>query len=141
MNRDLVLAEWRRAQMALRAAQLLTAEGYPEDASSRAYYAILHAAKAVLFDHDIATTSHAGTRRMFGLHLVHAGQVEPEWASFLGESLDDRLAADYDSAVSVSAAEAARETRRSRRFLSRMRRYLLANGLSQKELRVGGRRD
>ena len=53
MNRDLVLAEWRRAQMALRAAQLLTAEGYPEDASSRAYYAILHAAKAVLFVHDI----------------------------------------------------------------------------------------
>ena len=140
MNRGLALAEWRRARMALRAAQLLTAEDYPEDAASRAYYAILHAAKAVLFVHDIATRSHAGTRRMFGLHLVRTGQVEPEWASFLGESLDDRLAADYDSAVSVSAAEAARETRRSRRFLSRMRRYLLAHGFTQKELRVGGRR-
>lgn len=66
MNRDLVLAEWRRAGMALRAAQLLSAEDYPEDAASRAYYAILHAAKAVLFVHDIATASHAGTRRMFG---------------------------------------------------------------------------
>ena len=54
MKRDLVLAEWRRAERALRAAQLLTAEDYPEDAASRAYYAILHAAKAVLFVHDIA---------------------------------------------------------------------------------------
>jgi hypothetical protein len=140
MNREFVLTEWRRAVMALRAAQLLTAEDYPEDAASRAYYAILHAAKAVLFVYDIACTSHAGTRRMFGLHLVRTGHVEPEWASFLGESLDDRLAADYDSAISVSAPEAARETRRSRRFLSRMRRYLLANGFTQKELRVGGRR-
>ena len=140
MNRDLVLAEWGRARMALGAAQLLTAESYPEDAASRAYYAILHAAKAVLLVHDIATTSHAGTRRMFGLHLVRTGQVEPEWASFLGESLDNRLAADYDSEVAFSAREAAQETRRARRFLSRMRRYLLANGFTQKELRVGGRR-
>lgn len=140
MNRELVLAEWGRARMALGAAQLLTEEDYPEDAASRAYYAILHAAKAVLFVHDIATTSHAGTRRMFGLHLVRTGQVEPEWASLLGESLDNRLAADYDSAVSFSVAESARETRRSRRFMSRMRRYLMSNGFTQKELRVGGRR-
>ena len=140
MNRDLVLAEWGRAKMALGAAQLLTSEDYPEDAASRAYYAVLHAAKAVLFVHDIATTSHAGTRRMFGLHLVRTGQVEPEWASFLGESLDNRLAADYDSGVFFSAKEAAQETRRARRFQSRMRRYLLVNGFSSRELRVGVRR-
>lgn len=76
--------------MALGAAQLLTEEAYPEDAASRAYYAILHAAKAVLFVHDIATASHSGTRRMFGLHLVRTGQVEPEWASFLGETANNR---------------------------------------------------
>jgi uncharacterized protein (UPF0332 family) len=50
----------------LRAADLLVREGYREDAVSRAYYAILHAAKAALFGHDVATASHAGVRRMFG---------------------------------------------------------------------------
>ena len=55
MNRDLVLTEWRRAGMALRAAQLLTAENYPEDAASRAYYAILHADKVTV--HSICTAS------------------------------------------------------------------------------------
>ena len=50
MNRDLALAEWRRARMALRAAQLLTVEDYPEDAASRAYYAILGARAAKVVD-------------------------------------------------------------------------------------------
>lgn len=135
MNRELVLGEWRRARQAYRAAQLLSAEDLPEDAVSRAYYAVLHAAKAALYVHDIVVTSHAGTRRMFGLHLVRTGEVEPEWASCLGESLDDRLAADYESGVSVSTGEAQREVRRARRFLMRIRQYLLTKGFTEQELR------
>ena len=42
MNRDMVLAEWRRAIRSLQAAELLARENYREDAVSRAYYAILH---------------------------------------------------------------------------------------------------
>jgi hypothetical protein len=135
MNRDLVLSEWRRARQTLRAAQLLSAGECPEDAVSRAYYAVLHATKAALAVHDIAATSHAGARRMFGLHLVRTGEVEAEWASWLGESADDRLAADYDSSVSVSDEEAREDVRRARRFLNRIRRYLLAKGFSEAELR------
>src|SRR2546422_2311614 len=69
MNRNMVLAEWQRATQSLHAAELLAREGYREDAVSRAYYAILHAAKAALFVHDVATTSHAAVRRIFGRHL------------------------------------------------------------------------
>jgi uncharacterized protein (UPF0332 family) len=76
MNRDMVLAEWRRAVRSLRAAELLRREGYREDAVSRAYYAILHGAKATLFVHDVATASHAAVRRMFGQHLITTGEIE-----------------------------------------------------------------
>ena len=69
MNRNMVLAEWQRATQSLHAAELLAREGYREDAVSRAYYAVLHAAKAALLVHDVATTSHAAVRRMFGRHL------------------------------------------------------------------------
>jgi uncharacterized protein (UPF0332 family) len=117
VNRDLVLVEWRRAGQVLRAAQLLSAEGYPEDAVSRAYYAVFHAAKAALGVHDVSVTSHAGARRMFGLRLVRTGEIEAVWASYLAESADDRLAADYDSSISIPADEAQREVRRARRFL------------------------
>ena len=99
MNPILVRAEWQRARQALGASEVLRDTGYLADALSRAYYATLHAAKAALYVHDVATASHAAVRRMFGLHLIQSGEIEAEWASQLGEILDDRLAADYASSA------------------------------------------
>ena len=134
MNRLMVLAEWRRAWRALGAAEILVRESYYEDAVSRAYYATLHAAKAALYVHDVATTSHAAVRRMFGRHLIRSGAIEPIWASNLGESLDDRLAADYDVNTRCTANEASQECQRTRAFLDRIRRYLHVQGFSDEEL-------
>jgi hypothetical protein len=59
------------------AAQVLTAEQCLEDAVSRAYYAILHGAKAALHVHDVAVASHAGARRMAAeITAGHASQVD-----------------------------------------------------------------
>jgi len=138
MNRNMVVAEWSRARGALRAAETLTRDRCYADAISRAYYAILHATKAALHVHDVAAESHAAVRRLFGLHLVRSREIEPEWSAYLVESLDDRLAADYDVETSFSREDARSECRRSRQFLSR-RRYLLKNGLKERELRKGYR--
>ena len=135
MNRNMVFAEWNRARESLRAAETLTSDGLYADAISRAYYAILHGAKAALHVHDIAAESHAAVRRTFGLHLVKAGEIEPEWSAYLTASLDDRLAADYDVETSFSKEEARSECRRSREFLDRIKRYLLKTGLTETELR------
>jgi uncharacterized protein (UPF0332 family) len=62
MNRSMVLAEWNRARESLRAAETLTRDGLYADAISRAYYAILHAAKAGLHIHDVAAESHPAVR-------------------------------------------------------------------------------
>jgi uncharacterized protein (UPF0332 family) len=113
----------------------LTREHCYADAISRAYYSILHAAKAALHIHDVVVASHAAVRRMFGLHLVRSGEIEPEWSAYLIESLDDRLAADYDVETDFSKEDATDECRRSREFLNRVRRYLLKKGLKEKELR------
>jgi hypothetical protein len=131
----MVLAEWSRSREALRAADTLTRDRCYADAISRAYYAVLHAAKAALHVHDVAAESHAAVRRMFGLHLIRAGELEPEWSTYLVESLDDRLAADYDVETTFSREDARSECRRSREFLSRVRRYLLKKGLKERELR------
>lgn len=131
----MVLAEWNRARESLRAAETLTRDGLYADAISRAYYAILHAAKAGLHVHDVAAESHPAVRRMFGLHLVKPGEIEPEWSAYLTASLDDRLAADYDVETSFSEEDTRSECRRSREFLNRVKRYLLKNGLKEAELR------
>jgi uncharacterized protein (UPF0332 family) len=131
----MVLAEWRHAREALKAAEALVKIDLGTDAVSRAYYAILHAAKAALQVHDIAADSHAAAKRLFGLHLVRSGLVEKEWAAHLGESLEERLAADYDAAATFSVREAKFECRRARKFLGRIRRYLRDNGFTVGELR------
>jgi hypothetical protein len=136
MNRALVLAEWTRAKQSLRAAEILAREDCPEDAISRAYYATLHAAKAALLVHEVAVESHAAVKRMFGLHLIRAGEIEAQWSDHLGGSLDDRLSADYDSDAVFSNEEAQADCRQTRRFLNRIRQYLVAKGFGLKELRV-----
>lgn len=135
MNRNMVVAEWNRARDSLRAAETLTRDGLYADAISRAYYAILHGAKAALHLHDIAAESHPAVRRMFGLHLVKPGEIEAEWSACLTESLDDRLAADYDVETYFSKKEARSECRRTKEFLNRIKRYLLKNGFKEIELR------
>ena len=134
MNRTMVLAEWRRAVESLQAAQLLAAEGFEADAVSRAYYAVLHAAKAALAVHDVSAESHAAVKRLFGLHLVRSGAIEPAWSAHLVESLDDRLAADYDVETSFSAGDAELECRQAQRFVQRIRGYLRTHQLTPREL-------
>lgn len=134
MNRTLVLAEWQRAGQALRAAEILADAGYPADALSRAYYATLHAAKAALSVLNVVTASHAAVRRMFGLHLIRTGEIEREWASHLGEILDDRLAADYDVEMEFTSEEAAQACQHARAFLNRIQTYLLTKDFTADEL-------
>ena len=85
MNRNMVVAEWRRAREALKAAETLTREHCYADAISRAYYVILYAAKAALHVHDVAAGSHSAVRRLFGLNLVRSGEIEPDWSAYLVE--------------------------------------------------------
>lgn len=67
-------------------------------------------------------------------------EIEPEWSAYLVESLDDRLAADYDAEVSFSRKDAGQECRRTREFHRRIQRYLLLKGITLRELRTGPRR-
>lgn len=136
MSRSLVIGEWMRATDALGASKSCRRDGFYADAVSRAYYAILHAAKAALQLQGIAAESHAAVKRLFGLHLVQTGLIEADWGSFAGESLDVRLAADYDVETHFTDVDAREEWDRARAFLTRIRELLLANGLTPEELRT-----
>jgi uncharacterized protein (UPF0332 family) len=141
MKERLVLAEWRRAQQALGSAELLTREGYHADAVGRTYYAVFHAAKAALHVQDVEADTHSAVRRMFGLHLVKPGEIEPEWAVPLGQALGERLAADYDPEVSFSLKDARAACREARAFVRRIRQYLLDKGFTRSQLRTRRKKD
>ena len=133
MREKSVIAEWRRATESMGAALLCRREGYYADAVSRAYYAVMHAARAALQLYDIAAKSHTGVRSMFGLHIVRTGLVEPEWDAVIGDSGDERIASDYDVASIFDESDALVACDRADAFLARIR-TLLACSLPSEEL-------
>ena len=126
-----IRAEWRRAAKAQGAADLLLKAGFYEDAVSRAYYAVLHAAKAALLARDIVTESHTAVRRLFGKELVQQGLLEKEWALILAHEQDERTSADYDVELTFSQEIAGQRVEQAQRFLKRIFSFLQAEGLDE----------
>jgi hypothetical protein len=113
------------------AADLLLEEGFYEDAVLRAYYAVLHAAKAALLARDIVTESHTAVRRLFGKELVQQGLIEKEWALILAHEQDERASADYDVELTFPQEVAGQRVQESRRFLKRICSFLQREGLDE----------
>jgi uncharacterized protein (UPF0332 family) len=133
MKQQQIQAEWRRALKASGAAKALLDQGFPEDAVSRGYYAVMHAAKAVLLAHDTVAESHAAVRRLFGRALVKTGAVEKEWADILAREQVQRENADYNVDLEMEAEVARRMVKDAQRFLERMREYLISRGVPLEE--------
>ena len=129
MRHHQIQAEWKRAQKAFHAVDLLQQHGLAEDAISRAYYATMHAAKAALLVHNVIAESHAAVRRLFGQVLVVAAGVEREWAQILARGHDQREAAEYNVEFVVEADAAARVVPDARRFVERMAAYVISKGI------------
>jgi uncharacterized protein len=123
MRTQQIQAEWRRARRALRAAETLRAERLPEDAVSRAYYAVLHAAKAALLARETVAETHAGVRRLFGKDLITTGELEAEWGQVLSRIQDQRSVADYNVDVDIEGPVADELIADATRFVERVARY------------------
>lgn len=104
--------------------------GLLEDAVSRSYYVVMHAAKAALLVHDAIAESHAAVRRLFGIVLVRPGLVEEEWASILAKEQDRRIAADYDVGIPWESEAVSRLVEEAGAFVQRIRDYLVNAGIS-----------
>ena len=130
MNPENVRAEFEKAKNALRAAEILQAEGLFEDTISRSYYAVMHAARAALLVHNAIPKSHAGVRRLFGAVLIRPGLIEAEWADVLAREQDRRLLADYSLHVLWEPEASSRLVEDARVFLRRIQEYLVSVGIA-----------
>ncbi len=132
MNPENILAEFERAIRALQAAKNLCEDGLNEDAVSRSYYAVMHAAKAALLVHDAIAESYAAVRRLFGSVLVRQGILEKEWAAVLAREQDERIIADYGIGALWQPEDLSRLIEEAEAFVQRIRAYLVNVGLSVK---------
>ena len=113
-----------RAKRALQAARLLRDQQLYEDSVSRSYYAVLHAAKAALAVIGVESSTHAGVRAMFGLHLVKTGKIEKEFADILVAEQEDREIGDYEAGVRLTEETARQRVAEAERFVQRIERHL-----------------
>ena len=123
---ELSQKELNRAGKALLAAKTLLENQLYEDCVSRAYYAVLHAAKAALVTTGVEPESHSAVRRLFGLHLVKTGKIEKDFAKIITAEQEDREIGDYDIHIEIEQDTAQKRVRDAERFLQRITQYLEA---------------
>jgi uncharacterized protein (UPF0332 family) len=98
-----------RADAALGAARLALDAGDAETAANRAYYAMFHAASALLAAEGVSLQRHSAVHAAFGQRYVKSGRVDASHHRAILTASDLRQLADYDPMVSISL-DAARKS-------------------------------
>ena len=124
MNEHPAVLEWRRAEECLGAAFLCTSGGFYADAISRAYYAVLHAAKSVLRLRGIDARSHTGVMNLFGSNMILTDLIEVRWSNEIDFLHELRIEADYRLSSTFAEADARQSCERAQAFLNRIRPLL-----------------
>jgi len=113
--------EFERASLCLEEARMLARAGMPYGAASRAYYAVFHGARALLFSVGIEPRSHRGIVALVGDHFVRQGRLSPEMGRLLSRMQRDREDADYLTGAVFTDAEASEMLTDAERFLEQVK--------------------
>jgi uncharacterized protein (UPF0332 family) len=85
-----------KADHALEVAESLLKQGFPQDASSKIYYAMFYAAQALLRSQNIDVLKHSAVESALGYHFAKAGKIEPKYHRMLINARKVREIVDYD---------------------------------------------
>jgi uncharacterized protein (UPF0332 family) len=119
-----ILAEMARSDESLKAAKNLLNDELFADSISRAYYAIFHAARAILLTKDVDPETHNGAISLFGLHFVKPGIIENKYGKIFNEAKDDRESSDYLVIRKFSKTEAQLRVNQATIFVSMAKMFL-----------------
>lgn len=113
-----------KASRKLEAAQVLYEDGIYDDAISRAYYAMFHAATALLLKKGVTAKTHSGLLTMFSLHYVKSGEIAKEYFDILSESKELRENGDYEPYFEGHDEEARLALANAKKFLKKAEEIL-----------------
>jgi uncharacterized protein (UPF0332 family) len=113
-----------KAERALQAAETLRKAGDVENTAGRAYYAMLHAAQALLRQRGLRYRKHSGVHSAFGEHFIKTGLLDPKFHRWLLDAFDSRLRGDYDFDATFEEEAVATMVRQARELLDAARGFL-----------------
>ena len=123
-TRQNVQLEQEAGNEALSAARTLVEKGLLRSAMSRAYYALFHYVKALLYTQGLEPRTHEGLEHLFGLHWVMAGKVDAGSAKLLARLQKYREQSDYGIVTIFTKDDVEQELREIERFLQAVRKDL-----------------
>lgn len=110
------------------AEKLLKSDDY-EDAVSRAYYAVFHAAQALLLTEGQRAESHKGLVTLFGLLFVKTGKFSRNLGKYLANLKDNRESGDYEVFSYIDRETAETAIAEAKEFLNEGKLYLKEMGV------------
>jgi len=113
-----------RAKEKLEVAGKLFADGFYDDAVSRAYYAVFHAAGAALFLEGYEAKTHAGLINLFGLVMVKGGKVDKKFGKILSDLKNDREDGDYGLISMLDEEDAEKALKDAGQFVAEIERLV-----------------
>jgi uncharacterized protein (UPF0332 family) len=123
-SKNFVQASLKLSDKALEGARVLFDRGENLGAISRAYYAIFHAARAILYNAGFTSKSHGGLVSLFGKHIIQTGLMPKEFAVILARAQNMRQKSDYEVFTHFEQDEVERLIADADKFVRRVRNLL-----------------
>jgi uncharacterized protein (UPF0332 family) len=112
-----------KANRSLQAARELNNTGFPEFATSRAYYSMFYIATAFLEAEGLSYSRHSAVIAAFGERFARTNRVPVELHRYLIDAERDRIRADYNVDPNITETDAEQLISRTEYFLN----FALAN--------------
>lgn len=93
-------------------------------AINRSYYAMFHAARALLALKKYDSKKHSGIISYFAQNFINTGEIEPEYSKMLTEAFKIRNECDYDDFYIAAYEDAKMQLANARRFIKRIEDYI-----------------
>ena len=118
----------QQAQEMLRVAQDNLRNGYYGSSINRSYYAVFHAANALLLSIDKPRTKHFGVISAFRQYFVKTGLWPAEFSRSYGRILTDRQTSDYQPSAIITQADALDDLQDAEQFVMQAEVWLKNEG-------------
>jgi len=123
-RQELVSYRINKAKETLQEVDILIENKFWTTSVNRLYYACYYAVIALLVKNEIKTQTHAGVRKMFGLHFVKAELIDKDLGKFYSDIFDKRQSGDYDDFITFSQREVVSLLQRAKQLIREIERIL-----------------
>lgn len=113
-----------KARRAIRSAESIARDGDTDFAASRAYYAMLYVAQALLVERGLRFSKHSAVHAAFGQHFAKTAVLDPRFHRWLLDACDDRIEGDYGLDFLPTTEDVAETIQQAKEFLRTAREYL-----------------